>query len=107
MRATSGPWMVDQQANHGYLVSTQDQPVHEIALVYINQRGLENAHLISAAPEMFETLQILLHECCELRQPMHMGHELLIKSIIDKAEGRIAARKEMATSQKIIGEYGL
>lgn len=107
MSFTPGPWKVDAKSVGGFLVSTQAEPVHEIANVYTNARGRENAHLIAAAPQMLQVLETIFHSCFELHEPLSVDHLALMKSVIQLAHGRSFFVAEAEEAKQAIEGHGL
>jgi len=109
MKHTPGPWKINQVAG-GYNIEIitfkgNTARAHRIARVgaelsedkKVKNASKENAHLIVAAPEMFETLKTIRDTCHFLCQSMVKKHPefakgfdelaLLASSGITKAEG--------------------
>lgn len=112
MSFTAGPWQVESKAMGGHLVSTVSEPLHEIALVYTNAHGLENAHLMASAPELLDCLDEVVDWLSRNRVYEHYDISALVNMIeaaVAKSAGVDvnAARREMSESMRLIQEHDL
>lgn len=88
---TAGPWVVSRQKNLQREIRIQaDGPGgfgQEVADIYTHHENSgKNAHLISAAPEMYLALKELLYCYEHDRKPTKLLMDIT-KKALDKAEG--------------------
>jgi hypothetical protein len=93
MNYTKGEWFVDlKKEEGGYHVSlapTDDEDGESIAFVYPNGKSTKaNAHLISAASDMYEVLLYMPIEAFHVLPPSLKDKYV---KVLAKAEGRIHA----------------
>lgn len=85
---TKGEWVIEVGCSQAF-VTTDNKFIHEgnvdISLGYREER-IANAHLIAAAPEMYEMLD-KLGEYLEVSGPTGFNLSVDIKCLLEKARG--------------------
>jgi hypothetical protein len=67
VKHTPGPWVVESGRLHHYIKTESGRDVAEVInpIPYKCERSLADAHLIAAAPDLLEALQLVMHEVVE------------------------------------------
>jgi hypothetical protein len=82
---TPGPWKAIKSADHGYAITKAELNIErELAFVMLNEA---NAHLIAAAPEMYEALKAIM-DCIPSIAQNNLPIWQRANAALAKAEGR-------------------
>lgn len=88
---TLGPWIVDDSGDGEYEVWAPNvNTTDAIVTLGMSEEDAANAHLIAAAPEMYEALRELCDECDHMRDDFMRSLVRHARAALAKAEGRDA-----------------
>jgi hypothetical protein len=94
MNYTKGEWRICPISQPGWrhLIATESSPI-EIAKIYLrgknpDEESLANAHLIAAAPAMYEALKALMLDYQGHNLELNLAQHTLILKAISKAEAK-------------------
>lgn len=89
-RFTKGPWKIDKPSEDGFYITTEKQQlIAEVwGLKYGAPYDAGNAHLIAAAPKMYEALEQIKGYLNDLSEGLAVNTvENIIDGVLSKARG--------------------
>jgi hypothetical protein len=95
---TPKPWRIAGAVGHGILILSRDKQIAVVHGTSANKSGPSNAHLIAAAPEMYDALKSFT-EAAESWHATHHGQSIVQCDLI--CESIPAARAALAKATRL------